>query len=157
MSRFRTFVLLTLIFGSVAGCGNKNDGRPQRVPVSGRVLLDGEAAAEAMVVFYPSNGSTPAAQGNTDAEGNFTLSTFDAKDGAVPGSYLVLVSKKHSDNELTGAESREYFARTGSPPPLPTYRDLLPAKFASHETTDLIAEVMATGENNFHFELKSND
>lgn len=137
----------------ILGCGGRRDSRPATVPVSGRVTHGGEAVAEALVVFYPTTANAAAAQARTDADGRYELTSFRPSDGAVPGSYIVLVTKQLAENEMTPQESRAYFDRTGTPPPLPTYKDLLPKKYGSHETSGLTAEVTADGDNQLDFDL----
>jgi hypothetical protein len=69
------------------GCG---DGRPSRVPVSGRVMIDGKPLAKAGVRFYPTGGRS--SSGRTDAEGRFVLTCFEPNDGALVGSHKVIVA-----------------------------------------------------------------
>ena len=69
-----------------AGCG---DGRPSRVPVSGRVLIDGKPLTRGSVQFMPANAR--ASYGELDSEGRFRLTCFDTNDGAVPGQCTVVV------------------------------------------------------------------
>lgn len=136
------------------GCGGRHDSRPPTSPASGRVTLGGEAVDRALVVFYPDMPNTAAAQATTDADGRFRLTTYRADDGAVPGKYTILVTKQLAENEMTPEESRAYYARTGAPPPLPRYRDLLPKKYNSHESSDLAAEVRMGKKNHFDLELR---
>jgi hypothetical protein len=69
------------------GCG---DDRPRRVPVSGKVLIDGKPLTHGFVRFIPS-GARPSG-GKLDARGCFTLSCFDGDDGAVPGRHRVEIA-----------------------------------------------------------------
>jgi hypothetical protein len=69
------------------GC---DDGRPERVTVSGRVLIDGKPLTIGNVKFVP-NGARPSS-GKLDQDGRFTLTCFDGNDGAVPGLHRVQVS-----------------------------------------------------------------
>lgn len=62
---------------------------PKVVPVSGQVLIDGEPVADASLQFIPA-GTRPA-RGQTDAQGRFTLTTFQEGDGCVPGEHRVVV------------------------------------------------------------------
>lgn len=77
-----SFVLLA------TGCGPKG---PAMIPVTGTVKLDGAPVAGAGVTFMPVSGGRPAT-GETDANGNFKLTTEKANDGALEGDYLVAVS-----------------------------------------------------------------
>ena len=76
----------------LAGCG---DGKLPRYPVSGRVLVDGQPADGALVIFVPVQASEEAMQkrptGFADASGNFQLTTIDKDDGAPAGEYKVLI------------------------------------------------------------------
>ena len=137
----------------ILGCGGRRDSRPATAPVSGRVLFGGEPVAEALVVFYPTTPHAAAAHATTDDNGKYVLTSFHPSDGAVPGSYIVLITKQQAMNEMTPQESRAYYERTGASPPLPTYKDLLPKKYGNHESSGLSAEVSAEGENQFDFEL----
>jgi hypothetical protein len=76
-------VLLSLLS---AGCG---DGRPRRVPVSGRVTVDGTPLKAGFVQIYPDNDR--AASGPIGPDGRFTLTTFEKEDGCVLGKHRALV------------------------------------------------------------------
>lgn len=69
----------------LAGC----DDRPKRVPVAGKVLIDGEPLTNGYVTFIPENNRP--AVGQIDEQGNFRLTTFDNNDGCVPGTHGVTV------------------------------------------------------------------
>ena len=83
-------ILLTLI--SVAGCG----AATARVPVSGRVLVDGQPLTTGKIVVAPENDRP--AFGTIDAEGRFTLTTEVEGDGCVTGSHRVAVSATDRTN-----------------------------------------------------------
>jgi hypothetical protein len=78
-----------MLLGAVFGC---SDGRPDRVPISGQVLIDGKPLAYGYVQFVPENAR--ASQGKLDAEGRFSLSCFEADDGAVVGSNQIAVTSR---------------------------------------------------------------
>lgn len=67
------------------GCGSDYPAR-----VSGKVTLDGEPVAEALVTFHPL-GSGAVAQGRTDASGRYELATGQSR-GLAPGKYCVSVA-----------------------------------------------------------------
>jgi len=81
---------------SLAGCG---DGRPARVPVSGTVVIDGQPLTCGSISFIQS-GTRPAA-GPIGSDGRFTLTCFEAGDGAIPGHYRVAVAGLEPVNERT--------------------------------------------------------
>lgn len=74
-------------------------------PVSGKVTLDGEPVAGAKVVFLPRKLFVeqalphPPSAAITDEQGVYHLQT-DKTDGAPPGEYLVLVSKRDDKSAL---------------------------------------------------------
>jgi hypothetical protein len=69
------------------GCG---DGHPTRVPVSGRVVIDGQPLSEGNIRFVPEHGRPSA--GTIGADGRFTLTCYDGNDGALLGKHRVQVS-----------------------------------------------------------------
>src|SRR5262245_24882447 len=71
---------------ALAGCGG---GRTS--PVEGVVLLDGQPLAGAAIGFVP-QGTGRDATGQTNAKGEFSMSTFEPRDGVVPGEYKVVIS-----------------------------------------------------------------
>lgn len=82
--------LLLLLSGCGGGAGP--DNRPERVAVSGIITLDGTPVDGATIVFRSSRKS-PGATAKSGADGKFTMTTYVAGDGCVPGSYNVGVSK----------------------------------------------------------------
>ena len=129
------FVLLTL----PVGCGT---GEPGLVPVSGRVTLDGGPWPKGgTITFTPAGGvvgSDPTqsrpGSGKFDADGSFTVGSFEPDDGLFPGSYQVgiecLDAEPGMDNKgrMVGGKS------------------LIPTKFQSGKTSGLTF-VVKPGEN----------
>ncbi len=70
----------------ISGCGG--DGP---VPVEGVLKVDGKPLAQAMVQFVSQQEGGRNASGTTDASGVFHLTTLRPRDGALPGSYKVIV------------------------------------------------------------------
>lgn len=93
--RKRFSALLVILSATFAGC---SDGRPNRVPISGRVLIDGVPLEQAFVKFVPAEGRP--AIGETDAEGRFTLTCYETNDGATLGTHQVAVT---AVTEISGA------------------------------------------------------
>jgi hypothetical protein len=94
LNRSHLFLLLGLCLSMLTGCG---DDRPSRVPVSGKVTIDGQPVTSGSVSFQPQLGRV--AGGQLDEQGRFTLTTFDKGDGCVPGKHAVTV---HSTEQLNG-------------------------------------------------------
>lgn len=143
-------VIVALFAGILIGCGGSpNDERPDRTPVSGSVSIGGVPVTGAIVVFSPeTEGSGRGATGITDDSGNFVLGTFSKDDGAVPGNYVVLVSKlEQSESEeadqidvedpnYDGAEEEE----TGTGEEVEA-KSLIPDKFGKKGSSTLTATV----------------
>lgn len=130
-----------------SGCGGGD--YPETVEVNGRVTLDGEPLPNAIVTFMPTDGQRTAS-GTTNAQGEFSLSTFEPGDGAVPGEHKVAVMPKEpppmpgsSSPGDTGEEKSENY----TPP--------FPARYGQPGTSGLTATVSADQENDFILELES--
>ena len=99
-ARFRLpwlFVLLTVLIGC-------SDGRPERLLVSGQVLIDGEPLSYGYIRFVP-QGARPSG-GKLDEQGRFTLSCYGENDGIVPGVHRVAVNSA----EWLNAKERKWHA-----------------------------------------------
>jgi hypothetical protein len=150
---------------ATVGCGTKK--RLDTVPVSGTVTLDGTAVEGASVVFAPTKSGGMAASGATDASGRYKLTTRDPNDGALAGSYSVMVSK----TEVQGSASEAFkpgMSREEAEKVAEAYRkapkgkkaatqtkEHLPAKYKNPATSDFKADVIKGGQTEFNFELKS--
>ena len=87
-------IAVTALFVAFAGC---SDGRPDRITVSGRVLIDGEPLKTGIVQFVP-EGARPSG-GKIGEDGSFTLTCYDSDDGIVPGTHRVAVIAKEMVSE----------------------------------------------------------
>jgi len=96
-------------------------------PVKGIVLFDGTPVAGAKVVLNPVGDASmkagPAADGYTEADGRFVLSTYKAWDGAPVGEYVVTVVNRET-----------YFDERGK-----ASANRLPGKYASAKTSSIKA------------------
>lgn len=97
------------------------------VPVSGRVLYEGNPATGAVVILHAIGGAATGERprAKADGKGEFTLSTFTNGDGAPAGEYAVTVEWKRSDDH----------PEQGA--------DLLPAAYSDPKTTKLKATITA--------------
>ena len=118
----------------LVACGCAPPGSAPTVKVTGVLTRKGTPVPNASVTFTPSTGRP--ANGVTDAEGKFTLSTFANDDGAVPGSHRVSVASM-TIPPMPGTPE----ARTASP------QGEFPARFSNPDTSGLVAEVKP-GQNN---------
>lgn len=142
----RTFVRLALSAALISfiGCSGRGDkwtqSRPPVYKATGKVMYQGKPLEKALVLYHPSNGDH-SPYGETDAEGNFVLTTFDQADGGPAGSYKVVVTKMEYELKPTPYDTPEESSVARIP------KHLLPAKYSKKETTDLTAEIKADGEN----------
>jgi hypothetical protein len=133
MKHAMTFVLLALLLG-ISGCGR---GRPTTHPVSGIVTLDGKPLQGAGVMLMPEAGGRPAV-GTTNQRGEFTLTTFDPNDGALPGKHAVtVVLKKTTSGVMTGPDGLSGPIAPGGI----KEQWIVPKKYADPKTSGLSAEV----------------
>jgi hypothetical protein len=86
---------------AAAACGGNEYGGRRLYPVSGRILVNGQPANQALVTLFETNeapldatGGVIRPQGWTDADGRFTLtsSPHTMNDGAPAGEYRVTVT-----------------------------------------------------------------
>jgi len=159
---FRPSQLLALsLVTMLSGCGGTPEGnadRPKVYPVTGVVTLDGNPLEGATVTFS-SGSAAPSGFGKSDASGKFSLTTFDANDGAPAGSYQVLVTKTE-EAAATGApsiDSAEYVPPKEIDPnrPAPKPKSLIPEKYGVYGKSGMDATVTADGKNEFKFDLSS--
>ena len=80
-----------LVVFSVNGCGGSK--YPPTFKTTGTVTLDGKPIEGATVSFYP-DGTNKPANGETDASGQYQMSSFNKNDGATVGSFRVTVQKQ---------------------------------------------------------------
>jgi hypothetical protein len=115
---------------------SKSDRTPV-YPARGQVLFEGEPIPHALVVLHPVNADNkeaPRPQGKVNADGAFTLSTYDAGDGAPAGEYAVTVQWLLSP----ASKGKSY---EDSPPV-----NRLPARYARPQTSGLRIQI-AQGSN----------
>lgn len=80
--------LTTLLAVLLCGC---SDGRPPLYPVSGTVAFEsGDPVRNASIEFVP-DSPAPSPRGRIDAQGRFSLGTYETNDGAPAGEYRVVV------------------------------------------------------------------
>ena len=146
-----------LLFGSLLtlGCAqSQGPERPDTYPVSGTVTHNGEPVEGATVSFQSATGANSAV-GTTDATGKYTLTTFAAGDGAVPGDYKIKVVKfdKPAQTKVVDESSENYVAPIegqGNAPP----KNLLPQTYADATKSGLTATVTEDANQVFDFALE---
>lgn len=130
MIRADLWVWLVCALAVCVGC----DRGPRLVPVSGVVLLDGQPVANAAVLFIPAEGRP--AEGTTDAEGKFTLQTFQPGDGALVGTHDVTVTGVRIHGVTATADGL-----SDADPGKVRYEWFVPQRYSIRETSQLKVEV----------------
>lgn len=114
---------LLAVMATALGCG---DGRPDRVQMTGQVLIDGEPLTHGFVRFIPDDARPSGAE--LDEEGRFTLSCYEEEDGVIPGVHRVEVDA----SEWISSTKRKWHA---------------PPKYFSYKTSGLTQEVTESTES----------
>jgi hypothetical protein len=154
---------LALALLTAAGCA----GKYTPVPVSGVVTLDGQPVDKATVYFYAVGDDKEGrpAQGVTDENGEFRLSTLGTDDGALPGEYKVVVHKyvptqpnlkiPEFPNTPEGKlERQDFMYRNFEEKGIQPNTNSLPARYGDSSTTPLTCTVK--GGMTVKFELTRN-
>lgn len=164
-ARFRhLFSGAVLFLGLLLAGGCRAKDGPHTVPVTGTVTFKGQPVDAALVSFSPKTTGVRSAVARTDARGRFQLMTIFPADGAMPGSYVVTISKTDADKAPPPAVDSSFEAAMErskkapaqsmtSPVTVAASKNFLPAKYADPATSDLAAEVKPQGANQFTFEL----
>ena len=145
MNSLRWLSVTLLVIVAATGCGG---GGPQTHSVSGKVTFKGNPVAQAQVGFVPTDGTGEAkpAQGQTDASGNYSLTTYlgpgDNASGAMAGKFKVTVTKGLPQGKPITYEE------------LAKFKSEIPEVYADTVNTPLTAEVSASGSNHFDFVLE---
>ena len=133
----RPLLALALLTVLTAGCGYR---RPGLMPAQAVITLDGKPVAEATVMLVPTAGGRPVS-GVTDDAGRAVFSTYGSRDGIPAGDYKAVVSKrvlKKSAAKKLAANSADDMIGLFTDS---DYEDLLPVRYASHASTDLVVTV----------------
>lgn len=160
--RFGFFAALLLPY-LLVGCTDPaagNAGRVKVFKVSGKITLSGSPVANAMVSFSP-KAKQPVAVGQTGTDGTYTLTTYEAGDGAAEGDYTVLVTKEiaaaGASSQPTGHDAKSATSfdssaghsaqSSGDAGGAAMGSSGLPAKYSSPTSSSLTATVKADGKN----------
>jgi hypothetical protein len=131
-----TFGLFTLT--AVVGCGG-----PAPSPVKGSVTYNGKGVPDVNVVLIGKDDARATAI--TDASGNFSsMTSFKDGDGAVPGDYTAIISRKTTVTENPTAEEYAVPDETKQP---------FPPKYSAVDVSDLKVTIKP-GANDLKLELK---
>lgn len=163
MDRLFRFGFATLVLLAV-GCGPSG---PELVPVSGRVLLDGQPLPAKSVFFIPADGTGGLGAGaNTKSDGSYELIAVypgAVKDmpGIPAGKYKVVVSEPRfpieTEMAVQGQSSEPEVAidfAQPTPPKASQPKITIPEPYTSENSTPLTATVPETG-GQINLELSS--
>lgn len=145
------FLVISVACYVLAGCGRDHRDRRPTAPTTVTVTYKGKPIEGATVQFVTVDDPKPAT-GITDASGTCSLSTYEANDGAIIGSNLVMISKTEIDNKNVRPVAPEDADMIGVVPP-PVLKNLIPAKYSLPATSGLEEEVKK-GKNSFSFDLQ---
>jgi hypothetical protein len=146
---FSRLMRVLCFIGLLSGCGDNSHGL---APVSGTVLYNGQPLANAVVGFVPAEGGGRGANGTTDKNGNYRLTTFQSDDGALVGKHRVVVgaTEKSEKPKMPDGDVPQEGGMPGKQEP----RKLLsPARYMNYDTSGLTADVVAGKKNVFDFDL----
>ena len=143
----RFFLIIVLIF-SVVSCSKQRDPRSAGlVPAAGVVLYNGQAVAEASIVFHSEGGSAI-----SGANGAFAINMYGKGDGTRPGEYRVTVVKETVESPVSGDELVR-LEREGKPIPPSKVTAHLPAKYRNVATSDLVVTIPPKGVKDLRIEM----
>ena len=136
-TKFWSLVAIVLL---LAGCGSGAEESEYRLaPVSGTVTLDGQPLAGATVMFSPTDvGIGQTSYGVTDAQGNYSLTDPQQRDGVAVGTHKIVVSKLVQPDGSpipSGASAADIGAV-----------EQLPPKYSDPETSQTIVTVPEAGK-----------
>jgi hypothetical protein len=126
----RTRVLAAALLVGALGC----ESRLPTAAVTGRITYKGQPVTTGTVAFHPTDLAKPLSRGAIGPDGRYTLGTYAADDGAVPGEFIVTV---HSFTPGRGVEGRD---KDYEPP-----RPLVPTTYTQTQGTPLKATVNPSG------------
>jgi len=155
--RIGVFGVVCALLGAVGGC----DMSVKPVATKGKVTFKGEALAGASVSFMPASEKGQIAAASTNNSGEFELTTT-GKPGAIPGDYLVAISKTESIapastpgaklEDMAKAYASKAKERTDVRAKQP--KSLIPIKYADPKQSGLKATVTTDpAKNVFEFNL----
>lgn len=131
------------------GCG---DEFPERYSVTGTVKYNGQPVEKGTITFKPAGAEGMPASGTIE-KGDYSLTTVNEDDGAVPGEYNVVVTSVDIDlsqmqkNSGGGAGRHDDIIKASK-----KAKHLVPSKYAVPDTSGLKVTVKAES-NTFPFDL----
>jgi len=115
----------------LTGCGRSGPPRVATHRAAGSVTYQGQPVAGAFVALHPKDqtlSSAPTPTATVQPDGTFSLTTYDAGDGVPEGDYVVTLQWRK-----TVKSGRDYALGP----------NLLPAKYARPDTSDIVVRIAA--------------
>jgi hypothetical protein len=134
-------LLLAICVSGLVGCGPHTD----RLPVGGKVSLDGQPLDQGSIRFASSGGGKVVSSGAVIKDGEFQI---PREKGLPPGTYHLEVSSPN-----TKVPPVAYRAAPGEPASPPTAPERIPAEY--NVDSKKTVEVAADKDNNFEFDIVS--
>jgi hypothetical protein len=124
--RSRIWIGLAAVALLIASGCSTSEPRVPVFSVSGKVSFHGKSPAGARVVLFPDKKSSPtggavgvAPTGEVKSDGTFSVSSYDADDGAPEGEYVATIQWNKYDEKLGGfgpnVIPKKYASATTSP------------------------------------------
>jgi len=158
MNRPVKLALSILVAVGIVLTGCSYSSRPPTYRVTGTVTMQGKPVAGAAIIFVPTSNEGAAASAITDSEGKYSLTTWQAEDGARPGEYRVKVSKQEETTvdpskmvqNVPLEEDQKYVESKKSRPPA---KSLVPSKYQDESSSGL-SHTVPKSSSVFDIELK---
>jgi len=133
----------------LVGCGPSH---PACYPVSGKVIYDGQTVTQGTITFYPEQGRS--ALGKIEPDGTYSLTTFSAGDGALPGRHAVTIQSTLASGPdvATSFEEEHAQAQSGRASGSARLTWLVPETYARRESTPL-SETVREKRNVIDFDI----
>lgn len=156
-------VLSVALLAMLTGCSGSTPDYPETVSATGTITQAGKPVEGALVTYVPpqmapgtGTADTYAASGRTAADGTYSMSTYFSpqvtKEGVVPGSYNVTVTKAPPATAADPNAGHGDHASEEATPAGP--KSLLPKQYADPTGTPLRTNIEAGKESNETFDLK---
>ncbi len=161
-SELRYFFLSTSLLVCSLGCSG-GSSNPTTYAVTGAVTLNGVPVDGATIIFAPVSEGAVGATGTSDAEGNYTMTTYVNSDGMRPGDYMIKVFKFDAPPTPPSESSPDFDPNTSleeqeddynpDAAPAAATKNHLPKKYAS-EVTSGLKHTVAEQPSTYNIELK---
>jgi hypothetical protein len=150
-----TLLVPMMLVAMVPIACSSDSSKPKLGKVSGTVMYNGKPLTAGEVVFTPLSGkggeSGQVAAGHIQADGSYSLTTFDTDDGAILGQHAVTVILREgtSDASFKSKVTKEGTGRIRYILP----KSVVPEKYSKVDSTPFRYTVEASG-NTINLELK---